>query len=415
MTHRFEVRLWGTLVGHLVPTSEGRLAFRSDPSYRELPRRPILAQRLEDDLARTWVEKQDLLPRWFGHLLPERLGRLRALICKVHRLDAGDDVGLLEALGGDLPGAVVVERDPSGGPDIEELAEALDVGAEPSRAALALRHSLAGLQLKISVVARDDRISLPARDQDGDHILKIAGLDFAGLAENEAAMMDWARRSGFDTAKTKLVASADAPDFGIPLEQVADRALLVRRFDRSPQGRIHQEDLAQVVHVPVSETAKYSGTTFVGLARLARSLLGEEGFLEYVRRLVLTIAQGNADAHLKNWSLRYEDPTRATWAPLYDQISTVAWPRLDANLALRLGTVQQFDQVTRGSLARLAAAGGVPVQHCAAAAFATLERLRATWPETIAHSPLLAEHRRLLVEHWRRVPLLREAGPLAEG
>jgi hypothetical protein len=42
----------------------------------------------------------------------------------------------------------------------------------------------------------------------------------------------------------------------------------------------------------------------------------------------------------------------------------------------------------------------------------TLERLRASWREIVAELPLPEAHHEALVEHWRKVPLLREAGPL---
>jgi serine/threonine-protein kinase HipA len=46
--------------------------------------------------------------------------------------------------------------------------------------------------------------------------------------------------------------------------------------------------------------------------------------VEFLRRLVFNALIGNADMHLKNWSLIYPARRRAALAPAYDFVSTVA-------------------------------------------------------------------------------------------
>ena len=46
---------------------------------------------------------------------------------------------------------------------------------------------------------------------------------------------------------------------------------------------------------------------------------------EFIRRLVFNILIGNADMHLKNWSLIYPDRCRAALAPADDFVSTIAY------------------------------------------------------------------------------------------
>lgn len=77
-----------------------------------------------------------------------------------------------------------------------------------------------------------------------------------------------------------------------------------------------------------------------------------------LRALVLTWLIGNCDAHAKNFSLLY-DAGAPTLAPLYDLVSTVAYPRLTTKLAMRIGDAATVDEVGDGAWAALAAEIGV--------------------------------------------------------
>jgi serine/threonine-protein kinase HipA len=186
--------------------------------------------------------------------------------------------------------------------------------------------------------------------------------------------------------------------------------LAVRRYDRGPAGRIHQEDMAQAVGLPPHR--KYDQVTFEGIAVLARRFIGEEAVEEFIRRLTLMLACGNNDAHLKNWSLLYQDRIRAAWSPLYDQVATVAWRSPDRETALNLAGVKAFASIDRRCLQRFAEKAQVDWSRAAELIDGTLNRLRATWTTAVEGLPLPAAHAAALREHWRRVPLLREAGPL---
>jgi len=94
-------------------------------------------------------------------------------------------------------------------------------------------------------------------------------------------------------------------------------------------------------------------STFDDLVAAAVKVLGPEVHGELLARMVLMVATGNADAHLKNWSLVYPDGLRPALAPLYDQVATPVWPRFDRELAMKVGGRKQFNQVTRELLASL--------------------------------------------------------------
>lgn len=53
------------------------------------------------------------------------------------------------------------------------------------------------------------------------------------------------------------------------------------------------------------------------------------------RRLLLNILLGNGDAHLKNWTIHYENQVSPCLAPLYDVVFTAPYIEYD-NLALNM-------------------------------------------------------------------------------
>jgi serine/threonine-protein kinase HipA len=404
-------------VGEISETADGRTEFRFLEEYFELVPRPVLGQKFEDDLERVHRSRaREQLPDFFANLIPE--GRLRELIEQTTAVEAGDDFALLAYLGGDLPGAVGVrpfegeelvsearpteEQLPSGGPD-EDRAEGL-------------RFSLAGVQLKLSMLREGERLTLPVPDQAGDWIAKFDSPSFPHLPENEYSILEWARTAGFDVPECYLQGLDDL-DEEVELLRVVRRVvrsgtgvLAIRRYDRTPAGRIHQEDFAQVVGLPPGK--KYEQIRHEDMAVLTRQLIDEPALDEYVRRLVLTVATGNGDAHLKNWSLIYPDKVQAAWSPLYDQVATVAWPETDRELSLKLRGVKKFGEVDRASFQRLADRVELDRSRLDPMIDETLDRLRQGWRELQKDLPLVSEHRQAVEEHWRRVPLLREAGGL---
>lgn len=424
MSRRLEVLLHGETVGEISETAEGATEFRFLPGYFELVPRPVLGQRFEDDLDRIHRSRaRERLPAFFANLTPE--GRLRELIEQTAGVEPGDDLALLAYSGEDLPGAVVVrpfegeeppfKTRPSDAPGV--AAEGVEEeGAPEEEVGNGLRFSLAGVQLKLSMLREGEKLTMPVHDQAGDWIAKFDSPSFPSLPENEVSMLEWARAAGFDVPECHLHGLDDLdPEvelLGVVRRIVAEgtRVLAIRRYDRSGQGRVHQEDFAQVVGLPPRR--KYDQIRHEDLAVLARRFIDEDAVDESVRRLVLTVAIGNGDAHLKNWSLIYPDRVKAAWSPLYDQVATVAWRAPARALALSLAGVKEFARIDRRAFEHLAGRARIEPARMAGLVEETLERLRRAWGELRRELPLVPEHRRAIEEHWRRVPLLRSAGGL---
>jgi serine/threonine-protein kinase HipA len=130
---------------------------------------------------------------------------------------------------------------------------------------------------------------------------------------------------------------------------------------------------------------------------------GEEGVVEFVRRLVFSVLIGNADMHLKNWSLIYPDKRTAQLAPAYDYVSTIAYLPED-KLALTLAGSKQSTDVTLERFERFAAKAGLPEKITLDAVKRTVEAFRAVWKDFDVKS-LTAKTRRVIDKHLTTIPL----------
>lgn len=408
MTRVFDVDLHGQTIGVLRESDDGFVAFSFNDRYRAMRPRPVLGQAFIDDPERAYVGKRRELPPFFANLVPE--GELRPFLERQLGIERGDDLALLEVVGHDLPGAVRVRRrtgsDTGGEAEDTGTIGPRDLAGMPEE----LRFSLAGIQLKFSVVRAQDKVTLPLSGSRGDWILKLDSERFAGVVENEYTMLKWAEAAGFDVPECALVGTTTLggllADYGRP----GVNALLVRRYDRGDVV-VHQEDFAQVLNArPVN---KYANISYEGLAVLVEGIVGPAGLDEFLRRLVFVVASGNADAHLKNWSLIYPDRINATLAPLYDQVATVAWPELATELALKLVGVRRFEHVRESTFEVLAETLGRDQVATLRLVQETLDGLLDAWQALLDRGlwSIPPEHTRALVEHWTKVPLLATRKP----
>lgn len=408
MRRRFTVHLSDTSVGALIEREDGRVEFRPAPGWANAPRRPVLGQQFEDDPAKIWRAKRNVLPRWFENVLPEVGSPLRALVAADAGVTPDDDLGLLAHIGADLPGATLIRAGDG------ELAEGGGSDDDPSDELPALRSdglkfSLAGIQLKFSLVHRAGRYTLPASGELGRWIVKLARAGTTpGVAENEYSMMRWAQAAGFDVPPVALVEPGEIG--ALPDPGPWQTALAIGRYDRTAEGaRVHQEDFAQILDLRAKD--KYARTADQ-LVPVVDGVLGVAGLEEFLRRQLLAIACGNADAHVKNWSVVYPDRITPAWAPLYDQVSTVAWPEHNQDLALKLGGIKRMADLDRRALHRATARVDADPRWVDGVIDATLRSLAEAWVRVSDTLPLWTPHRRALEAHWRAVPLL---APLADG
>ncbi len=339
------------------------------------------------------------VPPFFSNLLPE--GPLRDYLAKRGGVKPSREFHLLWLLGEDLPGAVrIAPADETAWPDNTE-ADELD---DAARRRNALRFSLAGVQLKFSAVAKaQGGLTIPASGQGGSWIVKLPSSIYPEVPENEYAMMEMARMIGIDVPETRLVPVNEIEGLPEGIDQLGGNAFVIKRFDRTDDGQaVHIEDFAQVFGI--FPDRKYEQANYRNIANVIASEAGDESVREYVRRLVFNALIGNADMHLKNWSLLYPDKISARIAPAYDFVATIQYLN-DNKMALRFIRTKLFKDMNKIQLARFAVKAGLPEKFVLDAAKETVEAFNDLWPK--AKKDLnLSNALSSAIEHHRKTILL---------
>jgi serine/threonine-protein kinase HipA len=402
-----EVRLHGRSVGTLTHVGGDRTLFAFTDSYIADAGRPVLGLGLRDAFGepiRAFRPTQTRLLPFFSNLLPE--GHLRDYLAARAGLKPVREYLLLWALGLDLPGAVTVR--PTSGeswlPDEDD--GAADAGRGGERA---LRFSLAGVQLKLSA-AMEARggLTIPAKGVGGSQIVKLPSAVFAGIPENEFSMMTLARLVGTSVPPVRLVDVASVANLPDGISTIEGQALAIERFDRLPDGSaIHMEDFAQIFGVYPED--KYRRASYRSIASVIAAHGGQKDVAEFIRRLVFNTLIGNADMHLKNWSVTYPDRRTAALAPAYDFVSTIAYIP-DPNAALRFSRTKRFDELTLDELSHLAAKARLPEKLVLDTARETVALFHERWAAEKANLPLASPVVQAIETHLRTLPVARLPG-----
>src|SRR5580658_602528 len=363
MARILDVYLHDDLVGHLVQDDGGQMLFDYTADWLNKPGAMPLSQSLP---LRKESFKSKECRAFFAGILPE--GSKREIIARNLGISARNDYTMLEQIGGECAGAVTFVPAGQEVPkrnyhyrklDAKELAGILR--ELPKRPLLAgekgIRLSLAGAQDKVAVRIEGDEVLLPLEGAPSTHILKPAVERFAGVVFNEALCMTLAAHMNLPVARVEARKVEDV-DY-----------LLVERFDRKhvmidgtpAVERLHQEDFCQAQNI-VSEMKyqKEGGPSFKQCFALLRNV-STAPVLDLANLLDAAIFNyliGNNDAHGKNFSLLYPDK-EIRLAPLYDAISTIFYPELNIEMAMRIGREYSSDKVTPKEFEQLAQDAGL--------------------------------------------------------
>lgn len=392
-----EVLLDGRRIGLITALGGDQSIFSFDDDYADDPDRLTLSLSFKGErggLLRDHRPTQTRLMPFFSNLLPE--GALRDYLAQRAGLKPMREYPLLEALGPDLPGAVAV-RPVGEGPVDEDYDD--DQHDDGPAGQGPLRFSLAGVQLKFSAVEKaQGGLTIPASGRGGDWIIKLPSVRFRGVAANEYSMMRLAKAMGMDIPDVDLVPLDQIEGLPEGIGKFEEDAFAIRRFDRREDGgRIHIEDFAQVFGVYPGE--KYDKGSYRYLAKVLWLETGETGVREFIRRLVFNTLIGNADMHLKNWSLIYRDGRTPELSPGYDFLSTTVYLP-DENAALKYARTKRMDEFSLDEVVYMAARAGLPEALARDAAAEAVGRFHEVWRAERAHLPLAddvaAEVERLL-------------------
>ncbi len=171
--------------------------------------------------------------------------------------------------------------------------------------------TMTGVQKKLSLTISEEskQSKLTFVGMWSDYILKPQVEAYPQLPENEFLTLCLA-----DLYKIRTV-----PHALLPLAS-GEPAYVTKRIDRSSSGKIHMEDMAQILERMTED--KYKGSAEqIGkqiLKNCENRILDALRFYEVVLFSYLT---GNSDMHLKNYSLIYGN-TGIELAPAYDLVNT---------------------------------------------------------------------------------------------
>jgi serine/threonine-protein kinase HipA len=399
-----EVWLNDARVGNITNLPYDRNLFVFDEAYIEDPGRPTLSLSFLDAESSVITTPQQVtarVPAFFSNLLPE--GSLREYLAERGSVDPVREFFLLWLLGTDLPGAVRIQD--AEGISLPPGDPARSQRKNPEEAAL--RFSLAGVQLKFSAVGHPEKqLAIPVEGRDGHWIVKLPSPNFPLVPENEFSMMTLASAVGIEAAEVALTPTDTIANLPDQLAAETANSLIVRRFDRTPEGgRIHIEDFNQIYgQFP---EAKYKGYSYGNMAGDIWRVLGREGLAEFMRRLVFSAGIGNADMHLKNWSLIYPDGRSPMLAPAYDFVSTIQYIE-DPKLALSIAGEKDVRHLDVALLKRFAAKAMLPEAVVIETALDTAEKLVKIWREINADLPLANGARQRIEERFQYLPLTRQ-------
>jgi serine/threonine-protein kinase HipA len=392
------VRLYGKHIGVITRLAGDRQLFAFEQDYVDDEKRPILSLSFKGSTGGLVTPTRPTgrrVPSFFSNLLPE--GHLREYLAKRADVNAEREFFLLAVLGADLPGALVVAplereaRSPEARHDDEHREDDHGHGGEEP-----LRFSLAGVQLKFSAVMEaSGGLTIPVDGMGGSWIVKLPSARFAAVPENEFAMLELARRVGISVPENKLVDIANIKGLPEQAHTAESQALAVKRFDRLPNGElVHMEDFAQVFGQFPND--KYKHRSYANIAAVLWAESGEESTYEFVRRLVFSVLIGNADMHLKNWSLLYPDRRTPVLSPGYDFVATL--PYLPAEtLGLSFGDSRSLSEITPDQMRRFADTARIPASPLWQIAAETAERTAESW-KTLEQADMLPKEMRASIE-----------------
>ena len=366
---------------------------------------PVRAEPFDDRAARPF----------FAGLLPEQ--EKRDQVARALGVSSRNDFALLEGIGGECAGAVtfthVGEKPIERATNVDyrllddrELAAVLD--RLPERPLLAgeegIRLSLAGAQDKLPVLIVDGRVALPLHGVPSSHIIKPPIRRVEDSVHNEGFCLALAKAVGLGTAAAEirevegrqylLVTRYDRifgsgehdPEKWVPVfgkRSCSNKE--VERDDDSKKNhpvlvrRVHQEDVCQALGVaPEYKYQNEGGPSLVDCFALVRKVTRPAALFlpRLLDAVIFNALIGNHDAHAKNYSLLYSAGAVAL-APLYDLLSTAAYPELSSKMAMKIGGYYEFDDVLPRHWERFAKDAGLAAPQVRRRVLDMCERLPA--------------------------------------
>jgi serine/threonine-protein kinase HipA len=173
--------------------------------------------------------------------------------------------------------------------------------------------TITGVQPKLSLWLdkSEKSIRFTVVDEKSNYIIKPQSETYQSLPENEDLCMHLAETFGIETAKHGLIRLSGG-----------ELAYITQRFDRENENKLPCEDLCQL-----SETLtehKYR-SSYEKTGKVIKEYSTQSGLdtLHYFELVVFSFITGNADMHLKNFSMIEKREGEFSLSPAYDLVSTM--------------------------------------------------------------------------------------------
>lgn len=338
--------LWGNVyyqnqfAGILREESGGRMAFIYDPSYLNANFPPIaFTLPLQE---KPYISQAGLHP-FFDNLVAE--GWLEQAQSRLIGKRIASRFELLLAFGADCAGAVsVMDAEPS------PLSQAmLELDDSKQMAVLTSRASLSGVQPKLALVETQGKLRPSKMNELSTHIGKFPSPDHNDIIINEFLTT---------LAFKALLNDDEVVDLWIgEIDGMNEPALIIKRFDRAADSRIHFEEFNQLMGL--YSHAKYNGS-YKDMANFMRNnpdCLPTEIYKLFIR-ILAGILLGNTDMHFKNFAMLHTTAgLRLT--PSYDQVAAALYDYKTMALAIGGAANLQIGNLKPANIIKLAAEFGL--------------------------------------------------------
>jgi len=172
--------------------------------------------------------------------------------------------------------------------------------------------AITGVQPKLSLWLEKSKqnIRFTIVDNKSNFIIKPQSEVYQSLPENEDLCMHLASELNIQTAKHSLIKLSSG-----------SLAYITQRFDRKNDIKLASEDLCQLSEI---QTEYKYRSSYEKTGKIIRKYSSQSGLdtLNYFELVLFSFIIGNADMHLKNFSMLESLDRNFTLSPAYDLLST---------------------------------------------------------------------------------------------
>ena len=264
-----------------------------------------------------------------------------------------------------------------------------------------VRLSLAGVQAKLPVIIKDEKIGLGNGTLSSTHIMKFQTKKHLHIVVNELFCMTLAKKIGLNVADIELKRFGHYP------------VLLVKRFDRIYKEnfvkRLHIIDGCQMLDLPPSYKYEQNfgnlrdvahirdGASFKKLFTMTKKcIVPAVAQLELLHWTMFNLIIGNSDAHGKNFSF-FVDKRGIKPTPFYDMLCVMMYD-FDHNLAMAYGDEFNPNEILAYQLREFADDVGVNHKLVSKVLLSECDKIIKSLEEDIIEKDLLASNESIFIE-----------------